>query len=813
MRTMLQDVRYGARMLLKNPGFTFVAVLVLALGIGANTALFSVVNGVLLRPLPYSDPERIVTLWERNERDGIMRDDVSPANFLDWQERATAFSEIAFANPFSFDYTGGDEPEVLHNALVSRGFFQILGTNALHGRTFLPEEYEAGKSQVVVLGHGLWQRRFGGDPKIVGRTLTLDDKPYTVVGVMPPEFRLHLFDKPEEMWSPQVLTEDLRRQRKATYLKVIARLKPGATVEGARAEMDGIAARLGEEHPSTNQGVGITTITLPEQMTGAWRPALLVLLGAVGFVLLIACANVASLLLARGAAREREFAIRGAVGASRLRLVQQLLTENLMLAALGCAGGLAFAAWGVDLIVALNPTDIPRIEQVGLDGATLGFAIGVSLITALIFGLVPALAYSKTDLNLSLKESGRGTTTGLAGSRLRGGLVVIEIALSFVLLIGAGLLLRSFVRLLRVDPGFASDKVIALQSFIWDKYATPEQRTAYVNEALERIKSLPGVEAAGVTTALPLLESSSTTSVPLIIEGQPAPPAGQEPVAQSTIATGDYFPAMGARLVDGRLFNQFDTKDSMRVALINETMRRRYWANEDPLGRKFTVRNTRGEGQPAITLEVVGVVGDLRHEGLDKEPRPEFFRPHTQSPSGSIIFVVRTGVVEPASLIPSLKARLWEMNRTQPFYYVSTMEQLLSDSLKARRFSLTLLALFAALALVLAVTGIYGVMSFTAGRRTHEIGVRMALGAGRLDVLKLVIGQGMRLALVGVAIGSIASLALTRVMSSLLYGVSASDPATFAGIALLLTVVAFLACYFPARRAARVDPLAALRHE
>jgi putative ABC transport system permease protein len=812
MRTLLQDVRYGARMLLKKPGFTFVAVLVLALGIGANTALFSVVNGVLLRPLPYSDPERIVTLWERNERDGIARDDVSPANFLDWQERAQSFSEIAFANPFSFDYTGGDEPEVLRNALVSRGFFQILGTNALHGRTFLPEEYEAGKSQVVVLGHGLWQRRFGGDPKVVGRTLALDDKPYTVVGVMPPEFRLHLFDKPEEMWSPQILTEDLRRQRKATYLKVIARLKPGATVESARAEMDSIAARLAEEHPSTNQGVGITTVTLPEQMTGAWRPALLVLLGAVGCVLLIACANVASLLLARGAAREREFAIRSAVGASRQRLVRQLLTENLLLAATGCAGGLVLAAWGVDLIVALNPADIPRIEQVGLDGATLGFAVGISLLTALVFGLVPALAYSKTDLNLSLKDSGRGTTIGAASSRLRGGLVIMEIALSFVLLIGAGLLLRSFVSLLRVDPGFAPGKVLALQTFIWDRYTTPEQRTAYVNEALERVRSLPGVEAAGVTTALPLLESSSNTSIPLVIEGQPTPQTGQEPVAQATIVTGDYFPAMGVRLLGGRLFNTFDTKDSPKVALINETMRRRYWAGEDPLGRKFTVRSTRGEGQPATTLEVVGVVGDLRHEGLDKEPRPEFFRPHTQSPSGSIIFVVRTAN-DPASLIASLKARLWEINRTQPFYFVSTMEQLLSDSLKARRFSLTLFAFFAALALMLAVTGIYGVMSFTAGRRTHEIGVRMALGARRGDVLKLVIGQGMRLALVGVVIGSIAAFALTRLMSSLLYGISANDPATFAGIALLLIVVALAACYFPARRAARVDPLVALRHE
>lgn len=811
MRTLWQDLRYGARTLWKTPGFTLIAVLTLALGIGANTAIFSIVNGVLLRPLPYRDPDRIVTLWENNAKDGIERDDVSPANFLDWRDRHRAFEEIAFANPFSFDYTGGDEPEVLRNALVSRGFFQILGVGALHGRVFTPEEYEAGREQVIVLSHGLWQRRFGGDPNVVGRTLTLDDRLYTVVGVMPPAFSLHLFDRPEEMWSPQVLTEDLRRQRRATYLKVIARLKPGATPEGARAEMDGIAAQLAEENPSTNKDIGVTTLTLSEQMTGKWRPALLVLLGAVGFVLLIACANVASLLLARGSEREREFAIRAAIGANRRRLVRQLLVENLMLALVGCAGGLLLATWATDLIVALSPGDIPRIAQVGLDVAALGFLLGVGLLTALVFGLAPALAFSKPDLNLSLKDTGRSVTSGASRRRLRG-LVVVEIALAFVLLIGAGLLLRSFVRLLEVDPGFATRQVVSLQVFIWDRYATPDRRRIYVDEALARVASLPGVESAGVTTAVPFLESSSTTSLPLVVEGRPTPPAGQEPVAQATIATAGYFPAMGMRLLSGRLFNEFDRSESPNVVLINETMRRRYFPDEDPLGKKFALRRTTRDAQAATTLEIVGVVSDMRHEALDKEPRPEFFRPHAQSPSGSIIFVVRTAN-DPATLVPALKARLWEINRTQPFYAISTMDQLLSDSLKARRFSLALLVSFALLALALAVIGIYGVVSFTTGQRTHEIGVRMALGAGRGDVLRLIIGQGMRLTLLGVAIGTIAALALTRVMVSLLYGVSTTDPLVFVGVALLLTAVALAACYIPARRAMKVDPMVALRYE
>ncbi|MGH9937479.1 MAG: ABC transporter permease, partial [Blastocatellia bacterium] len=545
------------RTLLKNPGFTLVAVVTLALGVGVNTAIFSVVNGVLLRPLPFNQPERIVTLWENNSKDGIERDDVSPANFLDWRERSRSFEEMAFANPWSLDYTGKTEPETWRAARVSPGFFRILGAQAMVGRTFLPEEYETGRNQVVVLSYGLWQRRFGAEPKVVGQKLTLDGQPMTVVGVMPPEFKLHLFDREEEFWWPQTPDESMRQQRRATYLKVIARLKPGVTVEQARAEMGSIASNLGSEYPRTNAGIGVTTVSLTEKMTGHVRTALLVLLGAVAAVLLIACANVANLLLARGNEREREFAIRAAIGAGRARLARQTLTESLLLAVSGCIGGVLLAAWGIDLIVALSPGDVPRIEQVRLDRATLLFVAGLSFLTALIFGLAPAMQFSKPNLNNCLKESSQTATGGSTRRRLRSALVISEIALALVLLVGAGLLIRRFYTLLKTDPGFAADKLVALQTFIWDRYGKPDERAAYVKQVTEKMKSVPGVQAVGVTTALPFFESSMDSSYPFTIEGRPAPPAGQEPTVFATIATNDYFAAMGVPLLRGRLFSEF----------------------------------------------------------------------------------------------------------------------------------------------------------------------------------------------------------------------------------------------------------------
>jgi putative ABC transport system permease protein len=812
MTTLIQDLRYGVRMLIKSPGFTIIAVLTLSLGIGANTAIFSVVNGVLLRDLPYPESDRIVTLWENNTVDGIDRDDVSPANFLDWRERQKSFDVLAFANPYSLDYVADGEPVTFRSALVSSGFFDVLGATPLHGRVFAPEEYEAGKNKVVILSHGLWQRRFGSNPNIIGTTLTLDDEPMNVVGVMKPDFRLHLFDIDEDLWGPQPITESLKSLRKATYLKVIGRLKSGITFPQAQAEMTGISNNLSSEYPATNTGIGVTAVTLPEHLKGKWRPALLILLGAVGFVLLIACTNVANLLLARGADREHELAIRAAMGAGRGRLLRQLLTESLLIAIVGCAIGIALASWCIHLIVAFNPGDIPRIEQVHLDGATLIFVTTIGFCTALLFGIAPALKFSRPNLQRSLKESGRTLASGSTRHWLRGGLVVTEIALAVVLLIGAGLLVRSFVSLINVDPGFSIDRVASLQVFIWGRYTTPEQRIAYVDETLKHIEGMPDVEAAGITTALPILESSATTSIPLIIEGQPPPVAGQEPVAQISVATSGYFPAIGARLLRGRLFNHFDTNQSLKIAIINDTMAKRYWPNEDPIGKRFSLRSGGRSERGPVTLEIAGVVSDSRQDSLDKTPRPEFFRPHAQSPSGSLIYVVRTRN-DAATLIPALRESIWKTSPGQPFYSVTTMDRLVSDSLKGRRFNLALLGAFAGLALVLALTGVYGVMSFVTRQRTHEIGVRVALGAKARDIAKLVIGHGFKLAMIGTAIGALAAFALTRLMSALLFGVTASDPATFATVVVLLPAIAMLACYLPARRAMKIDPLVALRYE
>ena len=805
METLWQDLRYGFRVLSRKPGFTLVAIITLALGIGANTAIFSVVNKLLLDRLPYKDPDRIITLWERLSEAAATKVKVAPANFLDWRERNQVFDQMAAVFPSGFDYTGGAEPESIRGWLVSEGFFEIFGVRALYGRTFDSEEFKPGGPRVVVIGYGLWQRRFGSDPQIVGQTLQLDDQPFTVVGVLPPEFR---FLDEKQMWAPKTFDDRDRRQRTGGYINVVARLKPGVSVEQADDDMNRIAEGLASEHPRTNQGTGVTLVPLPEQLVGHLRPALLVLLGAVGLVLIIACANVANLLLARGAERQKELAIRAALGASRARLTRQLFTESLFLALLGGTCGVLLASWGIDAILAVSPPGLPRIDEVTIDARVIVFTFAVSILTALAFGLAPAIQFSSPKLQQFLKEGGRTSTAGFGRRRLRHALVVSEIALALMLLVGAGLLVRSFIRLLQVDPGFTPDNVLSLQVFIWDTHQTPQQRTAFFDEAFARLSSLPGVQAVGAVTALPFNnEDTIDVDTTFTIDGKPAEP-GQQLTASSTVASIDYFKVMGIHLKSGRLFNEYDRAGSPLVVVINEAMARRFFPEEDPVGKKFTVGSF---GRP-MSREIIGVVADVRHTGLDSNPRPEFFVPHLQNPFGGMAIVVRTSS-DPDALLPAAKEQIRAINKDQPFYSINTMDALVSRSLGERRFNLLLLSSFALIALVLAGVGIYGLISFSISQRTHEIGVRMALGARARDITRMILGEGIALALAGVAAGVLGALLLTRLLKGFLFGVTPTDPVTFAAISVLLVALALVASYLPARRATRVDPMVALRHE
>ena len=805
METLWQDLRYSFRVLARKPGFTVVAIITLALGIGANTAIFSVVNKVLLSRLPYKDPDRIITLWESSTQGTMKQEKVAPANFLDWRERNQVFESMAAVFPYGFDYTGGGEPETFRSWLVSEGFFEIFGVHALYGRTFDPEEFQAGKGQVVVIGYGLWQRRFGSDPNLVGQKLLLDGEPYTVVGILPPEFR---FLDEKQMWAPKIFADHDKLQRSSGYIDVVARLKPGVTVEQARDEMNAVAAGIAAEHPRTNQGLSVRLVPLPEQLVGHIRPALLVLLGAVGLVLIIACANVANLLLARGAERHRELAIRAALGASRTRLIRQLFTESIFLAVLGGVFAILLASWGIDAILALSPANLPRIDEINIDSRVIGFTFAVSVLTALIFGLAPAVQFSRPELQQFLKEGGR-TTAGFGRRRLRHALVISEIAIALMLLVGAGLLVRSFIHLLQVDPGFSKDNVLSLQVFIWDKYQTPQQRTAFFDEAFARLSSLPGVEAVGAVTALPFNnEDTIDVDTNFTIDGAPPPEPGKQLTAYSTVATIDYFKVMRIPLMRGRMFNEYDGPRSPLVVLINESMAQRFWPDEDPVGKKITVGSF---GRP-MSREIIGVVGDVRHTGLDSNPRPEFFVPHLQNPFGGMAIVVRTSS-DPAVLLSAAKDQIREINKDQPFYSINTMDELVSKSLGERRFNLLLLCTFATIALTLAGVGIYGLISFSISQRTHEIGVRMALGARARDITRMVLGEGIVLALIGVGAGLIGALLLTRFLKGFLFGVTPTDPLTFAAISLLLVALALVASYVPARRATRVDPMVALRYE
>ena len=809
MSTFLNDVRYGLRMLFKSPGFTLIAVFALALGIGANSAIFSVVNAVLLRPLPFPDPDRLVVIWETNPNLSAnlrLRNEASPANLKDWTAQTTSFENIAAFRWEDYNLTGGDIPEQLIGHPVTVNMFDTLNTRPLLGRTFLPDEGQPNAGRVVVLSYKLWQRRFGANSAIVNQNISLNGESYTVVGVMPPEFAFPA--AASELWVPLKFEGQLFESRQAHFLYTRARLKPGVTLAQAQAEMDTVAARLRQQYPDTNTDRGVRLVSLHEESVHQLKPALLALLGAVGFVLLIACANVANLMLARATARHKEIAIRTALGASRWRVVRQLLTESVLLSLVGGALGILFAMWGVDLLLASVPKEFSLFfygwDKIGLDKWVLAFTVGVSILTGVVFGLAPALQASKFDLNESLKEGGRSSGVG-ARRGLRSVLVVSEVALALVLLVGAGLMIKSFVRLLEVRPGFDPNNLLTMQIALPEaRYAKDEQVLAFYSQLEERLKSQPGVEGVGFVNYLPMAGSGGTTS--FIFEGRPAPPKGQYPEANFRIATPDYFSTMKIPLLGGRNFNAQDRADAPRVVLINQTLARLYFPNEDPVGKRLL----RADG--TNPSQIIGVVGDVKHFGLEDEAEAYLYVPHAQNPDTSLALALRTHG-DPQQTTALVRREVSALDRDQPVVDIKNMEQRLAETMSPRRLTVFLLGIFAAVAMILAAVGIYGVIAYSVTQRTHEFGIRMALGAQRGDIIRLVIGQGMWLVLTGLAIGLVGAFLVTRLLESLLFHVRPGDPLTFAAVALLLSGVALLACYIPALRATKVDPMIALRYE
>lgn len=819
METLWQDLRYGMRALVKNPGFTAVALITLALGIGVNTAIFSVVNAILLRPLPYKAPDRLVMIEGNFLRLDMENLGASPPEFNDYREQTHSFELMAAFNNVNFNLTGGDQPEQIVGARVSAQLFPLLGSKPMPGRSFVSEEERPGRDNVVILSHGLWKRRFNADPNIIGKTLTLDSTSYTVVGIMPPDFQFPHSSFPfavrADLWIPLAFTDEQLQHRSSYSLRVMARLKSGVTLDQAQAEMAALARRLEEQHPRSYRGprgeVGgwrVTVVPVREQVVGNIRPALLVLLGAVGFVLLIACANVANLLLARAVGRRREMAIRMAVGASHRQLIQQQLIESLLLAVLGGALGVLCALWGDDLLVRLNPVDIPRVQEVSVDARVVVFTFAMSLLTGLIFGVVPAMSIAQPHLSESLKEGGQKLAGGFGHNRVRHLLVVAQLALSLVMLIAAGLLIKSFVRLQQVNPGFRAENLLTMEIALPpSKYVEPHQQASFFQQLLQRVATLPGTRSAGLITILPM--SGARFDGPVSVEGRPLDFTRGPEVANYRIISSGYFQAMGIPHLQGRQPTEQDAAGKTPVVVVNQTLARHFFPNENPIGRRLKLGAPQN---PRPWLTIVGVVGDVKHSGLGAATRPEMYVPYLQEPAGAMTLVMRADS-NPMSLAAAVRREVMSVDLDQPVYNIRTMEQVLSDSVSQRRFSMLLLGLFSVVALVLAAVGLYAVISYSVNQRTHEIGICMALGAKARDVLKLVVRQGMVLAFVGVVIGLGAALGLSRFISSLLFGVSATDPLTFVVISLLLTVVALLACYLPARRATKVDPMVALRCE
>ena len=821
MQKIWQDLRYGARMLLKNPGITFVVILALALGIGANTAIFSVVDAVLLRPLPYPESDRLVFLNETSQ--SMEEISIAYPNFADWRSQNHVFENIGVYNRSSYNLTGVGEAERIVTGQVSADMFAALRANPAIGRLFTNDEDKPGAAPVVVLSYPLWQRRFGGQLSILNQPLSLNGKSYTVIGIMPQGFQ---FPTRVEMWVPVgQLSGDLDWQQRGNHpgLYGVARLKPGVSLAQAKAEMDMIGANLAQQYNESNAGNGIGIRPLLEVYVGDIRRALWVLFAAVAFVLLIACANIANLLLARAQSRQKEMAIRSAMGAGRWRIARQLLTESVLLALIGGTLGMLIAQWGIRLILYVSPDAIPRAKEIGMDWRVLIFTIGLAFVTGILFGLVPALQAGVVDVHETLKETGRGTS---GRHWLRSSLVVVEVATTLVLLIGAGLMIRSFYRLQKVNPGFSYEHLTSFTvSLPEKKYKTAEQRDQFYTQLLQNLRGLPGVEATAAASGLPLGNNGWQTG--FVVDGRPRPPRDQTPLMEACLVTPDYFRAMNIPLKRGRYFTDRDDRSwiagkdlsqleeverdvaAVNSIVIDEEFARRYWPDEDPVGKRIAM----GSEKNPMLLTVLGVVGRVKMEGLGHDSkRVQGYFAFAQNPSDDMTVVVKASG-DPNQLIAAVRRQVKSIDPDQPIYSVRTMDEIRAESVAPERLNLTLLSIFGGIALVLAIVGIYGVMSYSVTQRTHEIGIRMAIGAQPGDVFRMIISQGMMLALIGVGIGLIGAFALTRLMATMLFGVEPTDPATFIAIAVLLTGVALVACYVPGRRATKVDPVVSLRYE
>jgi len=802
MDSIIKDIRYGFRSLLKRPGFTAIALVALALGIGANTAIFSLVNAVVLQPLPYPDPDRLVWAWG-NVRSGTNRASVAPLDFVDFRNQNQTFEQFAAQSTVTLpvNLTGSGEPERLTGSFVTGNYFQAFGITPALGRGFSMENEKPGQDQVTVLSYALWQKRFGGDPGILNKTITLNGKAYEVIGVMSADVT---FPQTAELWVPLNFdaSPDMK-QRFAHFLRPIGRLKQGVTLTQAQADTDRIAAQLEQQFPESNTGWNLRLVSLREQLLGGSRTMVFVLFGAVGLVLLIACANVANLLLVRAAARQKEIALRTALGASRFRIMRQMITESLLLAILGGALGALLAVWGVQVLVSLSENSIPATAKVSIDATVLGFTLLISLVTGILFGLAPAFRTMRVNLNDSLKDGIRGGGESALRNRTRSLLVVFESAVAVMLLIGAGLLVRSLIALQQVDPGFDANNVMTMRVEIpMAKYDTPEKAANFFEQLERRVANLPGVEAAGFVTELPL--SNQPNDMPFLVEGRPPVAPNQAFGADWRRINTHYFDAMRIPLLRGRNFTEQEIRQSAKALVVSKGLVDTVFPNEEALGKRL-ITGIRSE-----PYEIIGIVGDIYHNSLQGQPVPTMYFPTRQT--GRENLVIRT-TGDPLNIVGSVRKEVKALDPDQPIAAIRPMTEWVNSSVATPRYRTTLLALFAALAMVLAATGIYGVMSYSVAQRTHEIGVRMALGARRLDVLKLVVRQGMLLAVIGVVLGLAGAFALTRVMATLLFGVTAKDPLTFAVVAALLIAVAFLACFVPARRATKVDPLTALRYE